>query len=214
MKAGRMPTSKIPLARKVVGLLFVLAASPALADLKPDLVEQLRQGGFVLLMRHASSPQKPPGKSMADSQNMGLERQLDEQGRETAEAMGHAFKALRIPVATVLSSPTYRALETVRLARFGTPRTVAQLGDQGHSMARLNGPGPAAWLQAAVEQMPVAGKNTIIITHMPNIAAAFPDKASGLQDGETLVFKPDGNGHVQLVAKVLIEDWPAAIPRK
>ena len=107
-----------------------------------------------------------------------------------------------------------RALETVRLARFGTPRTVAQLGDQGHSMARLNGPGPAAWLQAAVEQMPVAGKNTIIITHMPNIAAAFPDKASGLQDGETLVFKPDGNGHVQLVAKVLIEDWPAAIPRK
>jgi hypothetical protein len=56
--------------------------------------------------------------------------------------------------------------------------------------------------------------NTIIVTHMPNIAAAFPDNANGLQDGETLIFAPDGNGHARLAATVLIEDWPAAVPKK
>jgi hypothetical protein len=43
---------------------------------------------------------------------------------------------------------------------------------------------------------------------MPNIAASFPDRAKDLKDGETLIFKPDGHGHAELVAKVAIEEWP------
>lgn len=214
MKAGHMPSSKSLIGKLFVGLLFTLTAMPAQADLKPGLVEQLRHGGFLLVMRHASSPQNAPDKSVADPQNVNLERQLDQKGRETAEAMGRAFKILRIPVGSVLSSPTYRALETIRLAGFGTPTTVPQLGDQGHSMARLNGPGPAAWLQAAVKQRPAKRENTIIVTHMPNIIAAFPEQANGLQDGETLIFAPDGNGHAKFEGTVLIGEWPAAVLQK
>jgi hypothetical protein len=47
---------------------------------------------------------------------------------------------------------------------------------------------------------------------MPNIAAAFANDAEGLQDGETLVFKPDGHGHATLVAKVPIQDWANSVP--
>jgi phosphohistidine phosphatase SixA len=177
-----------------------------------DLVKELRQGGYVLVMRHASSPAMPPVKSAADPENAGLERQLDEKGRRTAEAMGRAFRTLNIPVDEIFSSPTYRARETIRLAGFGVPKTVAELGDQGHSMARLNGPGPAAWLKAKAAEKPASGRDTLIVTHMPNITAAFPDDSAGLQDGETLVFKPDGQGHASLVAKVPIEDWAGSVP--
>lgn len=84
------------------------------------------------------------------------------------------------------------------LARCAAPRAV---------IASPNGPGPAAWLKAKVSEKPAAGRNTIVVTHMPNITAAFPDQANGLQDGETLAFKPDGHGHAELVAKIPIEDW-------
>jgi phosphohistidine phosphatase SixA len=178
----------------------------------PDLVKELRQGGYVLVMRHASSPALPPAKSVADPENVGLERQLDDKGRQSSEAMGRAFKALHIPVGEIFSSPTYRARETIKLAGFGVAKTVTELGDQGHSMARLNGPGPAAWLQAKVADKPAAGRDTLIVTHMPNIAAAFPNDAAGLGDGETLVFKPDGHGHASMVAKVPIEDWASGNP--
>ena len=154
----------------------------------------------------------PPDKAAADPENIGLERQLDEKGRKSAETMGRAFKSLHIPLGEIFSSPTYRARETIKLAGFGAPKTVAQLGDQGHSMARLNGPGPAAWLKGEVTMRPAFGHDTLIVTHMPNIAAAFPDDAAGLQDGETLIFKPDGHGHANMVARVPIEDWANGVP--
>jgi phosphohistidine phosphatase SixA len=189
-----------------LGMLAMLF-TPALAA-PPGLTDRLSHGGYVLVMRHASSPANPPDKAMADPENVADERQLDDQGRASARAMGEAFRSLHIPVGPVFSSPTYRARETVRLAGLGKPVLAPELGDRGHSMARIDGQGPAAWLKNKVAQTPPPGRNTILVTHMPNIAAAFPDQAAGLQDGETLVFKPDRHGHADLVAKVEIGEWP------
>lgn len=50
-----------------------------------------------------------------------------------------------------------------------------------------------------------------IVTHSPNISTAFADYAKGLQDGEVLVFKPDGRGRSQFVAAVTIDDWSHAV---
>ena len=189
-------------------LLFLVCTHPAgAASLSPGLVEQLRHGGYVLVMRHASSPANPPDKQHADPQNLTLERQLDDKGRTTAQAMGRAFKALRIPLGEIFSSPTYRARETIRLANFGAPQPVAALGDQGRSMAQIQGNGPAEWLKAKVAQKPAGGANTILVTHMPNIAAAFPDDSKDLQDGETLIFQPQSAGPARMIARVPIEDW-------
>jgi hypothetical protein len=53
------------------------------------------------------------------------------------------------------------------------------------------------------------GTNTIVVTHLPNITGAFPQLASGLEDGEALIFGPDGQGQAILVTRVKIEEWPA-----
>ena len=171
------------------------------------LVAALRQGGYVLLMRHTRSPEARPDKIAADPENTNLERQLDQVGRDTAGAMGEAIKKLRIPIGDVLSSPTYRALETVRLASLGRAQGFAELGDGGQSMQRVQEK-PAEWLRKRVAEPPRAGTNTIMVTHLPNITAAFGQAASAV-DGEALVFLPNGKGGAEFVARVKIEEWPA-----
>jgi phosphohistidine phosphatase SixA len=172
-------------------------------------VAALQQGGQVIVMRHASSPRAVPDKLTANPDNTTPERQLDEAGRNTAIAMGKALRALRIPIGSVLSSPTYRALETIRLAGFPAPQAVAELGDGGQSMQSA-GASQGRWLQEQVTRFP-KGSNTLLVTHFPNITAAFPEFAKDVADGEALIFGPDGRGGASLRARIRIEDWPALL---
>jgi phosphohistidine phosphatase SixA len=176
------------------------------------LVTALRQGGYVLVMRHTHSPEERPDKAAADPENTNLERQLDQVGRDTAVAMGEAIKKLGIPIGDVLSSPTYRALETVRLASLGRAQTFGELGDGGQSMQRI-AESPADWLRKRAGEQPRAGTDTVMVTHLPNLTAAFGQTARGAADGEAVVFRPDGKGNVELIARVKIEEWPALAGR-
>jgi phosphohistidine phosphatase SixA len=192
------------LAIGTVVLGFSLAvAQPGSQD---SLINELREGGLVLLMRHASSPRDVPSKANANPDNTRLERQLDESGRRAAIAMGTALRRLRIPIGTVLSSPTYRALETVRLARLDNPAAVNELGDGGHSMQGIT-EAQAAWLRSQASDVPKTG-NTILVTHLPNLTRAFPDWGSTVADGETVVLRPDGHGKSAIVGRIPIERWP------
>jgi phosphohistidine phosphatase SixA len=201
------------MARLRLQLLFLAAASFALAPVfgkelqGKSLATALRSGGCVIVMRHASSPRTPPAAGQANADNVHLERQLDEAGRASARDMGDALRGLRILVGEVLSSPTYRALETVRLARLGEAVTHAELGDSGQSMAPDSDGKRGTWLRARTAQSPPPGSNTLIVTHYPNMAEAFPNVIQGLADGEALVFRPDGHGSASLVARVKIEEW-------
>jgi phosphohistidine phosphatase SixA len=170
------------------------------------LVRALQQGGYVLVMRHAHAPTEPPAPGAADLANPNHERQLNEVGRTAAQAMGRAINGLHIPVGEVWSSPTYRARETVRLAGLPEPRIAPELGDQGHSMqAASNDQG--AWLRTKAAQLPQPGTNTVIVSHSPNISAAFGEAAAGLGDGGTLVFHPQRALPPQLVGRIPVEDW-------
>jgi phosphohistidine phosphatase SixA len=168
------------------------------------LIRALRQGGKVMVMRHASSPRQAPDKQTATADNVTLERQLDEAGRTNAAAMGNALRDLKIPIGSVLTSPTYRAMETIRLAKLPNPVAVPELGDGGQSMQGVTG-ASAVWLQKKVTEFP-SGTITLLVTHMPNLAAAFP-AVTGVADGEALVFGPDGKSGARLVARIKIEDW-------
>lgn len=177
-----------------------------------DLVAALQHGGYVIVMRHASSPRVPPLAADTDRANINHERQLDESGRKTARDMGVALKALRIPIGEVWSSPTFRALETIRLAGLPQPKTAVELGDGGQSMQAVGGD-MASWLKAKVAHSPPVGTDTVIVTHAPNIAAAFGRAASDTADGEALVFHPVNQRTPELVGRIKIERWPTLAAR-
>jgi len=202
----KLSRHSIALLSTTVFMIVLVGAAPAQTLSGEALVKALRQGGYVIVMRHASSPREAPAKQAANPDNVKVERQLDEVGRTTATAMGKTLRDLKIPVGDVLASPTYRALETVRYAQLGNPRTYPELGDNGQSM-QGGTEAQATWLRSRVTQFP-SGSNTVLVTHLPNIAGAFPQSASGLDDGESLVFGPDGKGGATLVARIKIEAWP------
>ena len=66
-----------------------------------------------------------------------------------------------------------------------------------------------AWLKAKAAESPAPGRNTIIVTHFPNIMEAYPQDVAGLADGEALILHPDGRGGTQVVARVKIDKWAA-----
>lgn len=157
----------------------------------------------MIVMRHASSPRDAPDAAAADRDNTSRERQLDAAGRAASTAMGEALRRLMIPIGEVFTSPTYRARQTVRLLDVGTPTSVDELGDGGQSMQNATD-AQSAWLKKIVTRIPTG--NSLVVTHMPNIARAFPEIAD-VADGESLVFRPDGRGGTTLAARVKIDAW-------
>jgi phosphohistidine phosphatase SixA len=155
-------------------------------------------------MRHASSPRETPDKQTANADNVKMERQLDEAGRSGSTAMGKALRDLKIPVGEVLSSPTYRALETARLAQLANVQSHVELGDRGRSMQGVT-EADGAWLRERATRLP-KGTNTIIVTHMPNITRAFPDWGA-VADGEVVVVGSDGKGGTRPVGRIEIDEW-------
>ena len=196
----------------VLALLITTAAAraaPVPAHQAKDsvLLAALRHGGCVILMRHASSPDSLPAARSAAAGNGNLERQLDGEGRADARAMGDALRQMGIPIAAVMSSPTFRARETIAAAGLRPPRIFAQLGDAGHSMSREAVAGWSQWLRRRVARQPPAGSNALIVTQMPNISDAYGRLASALKAGGALIFRPDGHGNAHLLAVMQIGDW-------
>ena len=208
-------TKSRPWAWGILAALIGLIATGA-AQAEPlsgqALAAALRQGGYVLVMRHASSPQSPPSAAEAGPDNPNRERQLDEAGRKAAGAMGAAIKALRIPVGEVWSSPAYRALQTARLLGAPDPKTAVELGDNGRSMQAVGADQPA-WLKARAAEPPRPGTDTLIVTHYPNLLAAFGQGVADITDGEALIFHPTEKGRLDLVGRIPIEAWPALAAR-
>ena len=194
--------------------LLLAGAAEAQTLSGPALTAALRQGGYVLVMRHASSPNTIPSKAEAAAGNFAPERQLDAKGEATARAMGEAFKALRIPIGPVLSSPTFRAVQTTRYGQFGMALPVPELGEGAAGMAGNAEEERRAWLDKKIKEMPPMGKDMLLVTHAPNITGAFGQAAAGIAEGEAMIFHPDGKGGAPLVARVRIDEWPALAASK
>jgi phosphohistidine phosphatase SixA len=155
-------------------------------------------------MRHANSPHDVPDAAHANPDNTSHERQLDEAGRSDATAMGAALKRLKIPVNEVLASPTYRALETARLLNVGKPRAVDELGNESMTATDAT---RADWLRREVARKTAPGGNRLLITHGPNIAAAFPDDSAGMGEGEALIFDPRSSKGPVMIRRIKIGEW-------
>jgi phosphohistidine phosphatase SixA len=169
------------------------------------LVEALREGGLVILLRHMSTDSFVPGEGAHDDQDCASQRNLDERGRQEARDVGAAFKSLGIPVGTVLTSPYCRCVDTGKLA-FGGGTTSEDLA----VFDELPGPEKEArgkLIRKLLNTSPADGRNTIMITHTGTLLYSF-----GLQtrpEGIAHIFRPAEFGSAIYLGRVTPEQWPA-----
>jgi phosphohistidine phosphatase SixA len=182
---------------------LVVGQSQAQTISRDTLATVLADGGFVIVMRHANSPRELPDAATANPANVNRERQLDASGRENAESMGQALRRLMIPIGEVFSSPTFRALETASLMGFENAQAVEALSNEGMQAASAE---RAEWLQQQVAEA-ADGSNRLLITHAPNISAAFPEYSDGMTEGEALIFDPSGAEEPVMVHRIRIDEW-------
>src|SRR5690349_670615 len=92
----------------LVSALPALAQSPA----APAWIGQLREGGFVVVMRHGATHADQVDAKPFDPSDIVHQRQLNDQGRATARIMGAALHGMEVPVFEVRTSLYHRAVET------------------------------------------------------------------------------------------------------
>ena len=172
--------------RRFLAATAVLASDPLRAA-EADLWQRLQTGAYVLLIRHAATDPgigDPPGFRLAVC---STQRNLSEQGRRDARAIGAAFRKRGIPLGAVLSSRLCRCLDTARLA-FGRVEEAPMLD----SMFNDGEAAKRAKLREVLARVDAFGSqesktNLVLVTHDVNIRALVSE---GVAQGEIVVTRP------------------------
>jgi phosphohistidine phosphatase SixA len=165
----------------------------------PALVEALRNGGLVLLIRHGQAagsdrdlaPWRVTGDRRAQSN-------LTTAGKDRARRIGEGMRALGIPVSQVIASPYYRARDFARIAFHVRPVIAADLGPEN--------PGQIDAYRRYLAAPPARG-NLVVVGHLLVPTTAQISQLNELADGHAAVYRPDGKGGGALIALIAPTDW-------
>lgn len=174
--------------------LWILAPAWAAED-TADLWAALRRGEAVAVMRHAVAPGTgDPASFRLD--DCSTQRNLSEEGRAQARAIGARFRAHGIDRAKVYSSQWCRCLETARLLELGPVEPMAAL----NSFFRDRGQGPAQTAEVLELLAARPSEDSIVlVTHQVNVTAlteVFP------QSGEVVVARPNEDGGLDVLGRI------------
>ena len=202
LSGSRRGFAALALAAGLWTLLGGAGPRSAAADDK-DLAQALRAGGLVIVLRHGATFADQVDAKPIDFDNVAAQRNLNDQGKAAAAALGEAFRRIGVPVGKVYTSRFNRAYETATLAGFKQAEKVPGLTDTG--------PGDNAGQTEAFRKLlgtaPQPGTNTILVTHKPNIVDALGKDWAEVKEGEASIFRP-ANGNYALVARVQMDEWP------
>jgi phosphohistidine phosphatase SixA len=179
---------------RAVWLLLAFFASAAHAD--EALWALLRQGGHVVLIRHAVTDPgvgDPPGFKLDDC---ATQRNLSAAGKLEAERLGAAIKAHDVPVARVLTSPWCRCRDTARIAFGGNAEVetaLSNLFEHGQNRdAQLAG------FRRLVAAAPKKG-NLFLVTH-GSTTLAFTGVSPGTV--EMVIVTPESDGKYRVAGRI------------
>ena len=173
-----------------------------------ELVNQLRQGGFLIFFRHGITPNmKDPFDTEQDdprAADCAHQRNLSGDGIEQSRAIGEAFRELEIPVGTVRTSPMCRSSDTAWYA-FGR-------NERDRNML-MHGTNPD--IDPVEEKIfrnirniakipPQPMTNSVFVSH-GTVGEVFG--AGYLEEGEAVIVRPDGKGSWRLIARVKSDQW-------
>ncbi|HEY6024240.1 MAG TPA: histidine phosphatase family protein [Pseudolabrys sp.] len=198
----------------IVALVFLMPLRATAADLA-QIVPMLKQGGYVLVLRHGATDESQKDVYPFVFDDMKKQRQLSGEGRKVARDIGVAFKTMGISIGQIYSSKLNRAIETGSLIS-GAPLTpVKELTDSGagsaSAMANPNGANTktGSAILALVNKVPATGSNTLLVTHKTNIADAFGKEFADVKEAEALIYRPNPSGPPTLVGRVQANEWIA-----
>jgi virginiamycin B lyase len=192
---------RIAAAALAAGTALLLPAGTA-GSAGPRLVEQLKRGGLVLVLRHAATDQSKQDEDPVDLADCTTQRNLSAAGRAQARAIRRGVARLQLRIGAVLTSRFCRTRETARLA-FGRGKVEPAL------LNTIDAVHDESWrrqIRAArrlIGTRPAAGTLTVLVTH-----GIVVGDVTGLtlEEGETLVFRPR-NGGFRLVGRIAPAEW-------
>ena len=188
--------------------------TPAFAEEKPafqekavtmETVKLLRNGGYILYMRHGNTDTSRPDRvPKVDLNDCSTQRPLTEEGRKVAAQVGEAIRKLKIPVGEVQSSPMCRAKESAQAA-FGEGITIdnnlmytSNLTDEEKK--------PIIQQTRALLSKPVPeGTNRVIVAHAPNLMdlmGYFPKP-----EATVAIFRPGGEKGFEYIGSIPPAQW-------
>ena len=183
------------------------------AQAASDTLERLKEGGYVVLIRHtdAFKGKDRDVKNLVDCRN---QRNMSFQGMEDALNIGKAVRALDIPVGLVAASPLCRTRQTAHLA-FGAWTTVPETGLYSVcevKQADFNLRNEA--LRSMLADRPEGDTNSFLVTHSCNMKGVQQGLTSlcgkALEQGDALVYRPDGEGGTAFVGCISMGEWTEA----
>lgn len=162
------------------------------------LVYLLRQGNYVLLIRHAATDW---GQRDADLVNYGdraAQRNLSDIGRAQSDSIGKAVKALGLKIGQVYSSPMFRCRDTAEIA-FGRADTTRHLFVKSKESRDVR----VKWLSTPLAD----GALLVLVTHQDPYIPLFKFQRDQLKEGDVLLIQPNGSDRWQLLAQLAPADW-------
>jgi broad specificity phosphatase PhoE len=171
-----------------------------------DLVQALRAGGFVIVVRHGATFPDQADTDPLNFDNIAAQRNLNENGKALAKAFGDALRKVGVPIGTVYTSKYNRAYETAVIAGFRDIEKTADLTEGGLVVSPNENNRRAEALRKMIATAPNGGTNAILITHQPNIIAALGKDWFDVKEGEASIFHPE-NGSYDLLARVQMDEW-------
>ena len=209
------------------GMLLLAVAGPVVASRSPaqtaqsqgmignpgELAKALRAGGYVILLRHGATFTDQADTDPFNLADVAKQRNLNDKGKVLAKAFGAAIREAGVPVGAVYTSEFNRGYETGVLAGFADITKTRDLSEGGLVVTPDENSRRAKALRDLLGKTPDAGKNTILITHKPNIVDALGKEWFDVKEGEAGIFKPEA-GKYSLVARVEMADWPAIAAAK
>ena len=192
--------SQLPRRRFTASLLGLALGTPLLARAQrtgdpADFWALLRQGGNVLLMRHA---QTEPGTGDPPNFRLGdcsTQRNLSDAGREQARRIAAAFQREKIALDEVRSSAWCRCVDTAELA-FGRHTVWSPI----NSFFQQDGRETQTREVLQTLRSHQAPRNLVLVTHQVNISALT---GSFVAMGEMLLTRPGlmSEGRLRLLAR-------------